>query len=103
MKYISISGKKYRVEANFNAIIDFMEQKGEKDVSFLAGELSMKDWTMLMVASVNEGERLDGKPHDLTMKDVGVLPFVAVSSAVQEFIKVFSEQNAGESAEAKKK
>lgn len=103
MRHISISGKKYRVEANFNAIMDFMEQKGEKDIAFLAGELSMKDWTMLMVACVNEGERLDGKPHDLTMENVGTLSFVEVSSAVQEFIKVFSEQNAGEASEAKKK
>ena len=103
MRHISISGKQYRVEANFNAIMAFMETKGEKDIAFLTGELSLKDWTMLMIASINEGERLDGKPHDLKLEDLGILSFMEVSKAVQEFIQVFSDQNAGDTDAAKKK
>lgn len=103
MRYLNIAGKEYRVEANFNAIMDFMEQIGERDLDFLTKGLSLKQWVSMMICCINEGERLDNKPHSLTRESLGELSFVEVSAAVQSFIKIFSLQNGADEGELESK
>lgn len=94
METLTINGNIYRVECNFNAIIDYMEQKGEKDLSFLAnGDMSMRDWLLLMRCSINEGERLEGRPHEHTAEEFGAISMIEMGPILQRFIDIFGKQN----------
>jgi len=103
MDRLTIQGKEYRVECNFNAIIDYMEQKGEKDLAFLAsGDMSMRDWLILMRCAINEGERLEGRPHDHTADEFGQVSMIEMGPVLQRFIDIFGKQNRAESQASKK-
>lgn len=104
MDRLTIAGKSYRVECNFNAILAYMDLHGEKDMSFLAGELGLREWLDLMTAAINEGERLDGKEHSHTSEEFGACLMLDMAGVIQQFIMIFGKQNAvAEETSSKKK
>lgn len=103
MDRLTIAGKTYRVECNFNAILAYMDLRGEKDMSFLSGELGLREWLDMMTAAINEGERLDGKEHSHTSEEFGEILMLDMATVIQEFIAIFGKQNAIEGDSSKKK
>lgn len=89
--YITFNGSNVRVEANWNAIVAFLEASGRDDMSALAGldKLKPSDVAGLMAACINEGERLDGHESHLTAVEVGS---IGDMKAMLEFIKVYAKQ-----------
>lgn len=102
MDRLTISGNSYRVECNFNAVLAYMDLRGEKNLTFLNEDMGMRDWLQLMTCCINEGERLDGKKHDYSAEEIGAIPMVTLASVIPAFIEIFGKQNASQS-EAKKK
>lgn len=92
MDRINIGGKEYRVEANWNALIAFLETKGETSLESLQnfGSLKVTDIAGLMAACINEGERLEGHSCDFTAKDLGAMISAAT---VSEFLKIYYKQS----------
>lgn len=103
MDRLTIQGKEYRVECNFNAISDYMTQKGETTLAFLEQPLSMQDQFTLMVCCINEGERLEGREHSYTAKDLGAGSMLATAEAIRDFLLIFSRQNGAVEEEDKPK
>ena len=70
--YIEIAGKRYRVEVNWNALLDFAERRGLVDMGELMSlnELDKDNVADLCAAGVREGERLEGRDCTLTGNDV---------------------------------
>lgn len=105
MDTLTINGTAYRVECNFNAITAFMDAKGETDLGFLSsGKMSVCDWFDFMAAAINEGERLEGRKHDYTREEFGTGTLAECANLLNEFIALFSKQNApAKSEEGEKK
>lgn len=97
--YIIIAGRKYRVEANWNALSAFLRSFGA-DLSVLTRALSMPEWTELLVASVREGQRLDGDEPDMTAQIFGQLLPIDALHAITEFQAIYLRQNAADPAAA---
>lgn len=91
-EYINLDGKKYRVEANWNAVADFCRRKGVVNLTQLdiLSRIGIDDVLTLMSCCIKEGERLDGKDFDLTEQDLGSL---ANASVVSEFITMYVQQS----------
>lgn len=92
LDYISIDGRKCRVEVNWNAIAAFLRDSGQNDLAALASVHALKpsDIAGLMAAAVNEGERLDGRETHFTAEQIGSLP--GSIAAISEFIGIFARQ-----------
>ncbi len=89
--YITAGGKKYRVEANWNAIVNFLKSVGRdsfKDFSEIM-TLHPSDVAPMMAAAINEGERLDGRDTHVTPEDLGA---VCSITELTEFIEIYSAQ-----------
>jgi len=91
--FITIGGKEYRVEVNWNALVNFLAAVGRDSIEGLSEVTSMKatDITHLMAAAINEGERLEGHDIHLTALDLGAIirPF-----HVNKFMEIYIQQNA---------
>lgn len=103
MDRLTIGNKEYRVECNFNALISYMDRKGEKDLAFLSETLSLQDMLLLMVCSINEGERLEGRPHDYTPIDFGTGGSLEMAEVIGKFMQIFQKQNTAADATTPKK
>lgn len=70
--YIILSGKRYRVEVNWNAMLDFAERVGISNMGELmdVNELDLKNVPDLCAAGIREGERLEGRECNITAKEV---------------------------------
>jgi len=70
--YITLSGKRYRVEVNWNAMLDFAEQRGLKNIGELmdVNEIDKDNVADLCAAGIREGERLEGRECRITGKEV---------------------------------
>lgn len=70
---ININGEDCRVEANWNALIAYLQIKGRNDMAGLSilGELAPSDLADLMACCLNEGARLEGKEQKWTGEMVG--------------------------------
>ena len=66
--YLSIGGKKVRVEMNWNAMMTFCEEKGIDDLSKLGedGNVTPRDLLTIMYSAIKEGERMEGRKFELT-------------------------------------
>lgn len=91
MDRIIIDGLSYRVEVNWNTIVHFLEATGRDNVQELASltDLRPSDLAGLLAASINEGERLDGKQVAFSAEDIGGLVDFATMA---EFIAIFTRQ-----------
>lgn len=92
--YITLAGKDYRVEVNWNAITAFLEARGTVGFEALTDidQLKITDVAPLMAAAINEGERLDGRPSQLTGLDLGAMP--GFMAAVPAFLRIYAKQAA---------
>lgn len=101
--YIEIDGKRMRVEGNWNAICDFLAERGKDTFDGLVGmdKITPGDIAPLMAACIREGERLDGRPCSLSSKDIGAMP--GMMAKVPEFMEIFSRQSAPQGAVSEEK
>ena len=90
--FITIGGKEYRVEVNWNALTKFLEAVGRDTLEGLSDIASMKpsDIAPLMAAAINEGERLEGKQSNLTGESLGE---IIRPSHVGKFMDIYIAQS----------
>lgn len=93
--YIEISGKRYRVEVNWNATTSFLQAVGRDTIEDLAGITTFRpsELTHLMAACIAEGERLDGRDNAPSALDLGA---VITPTDVAAFMKVYLKQSSPE-------
>lgn len=93
--FLKIGGKEYRVEVNWNALSEYLQFIGEDSYDGLANVGSMKpsQAPALMAASINEGERLEGRETHLSPKDVGAM---IRPKDVEAFMKIYVRQSAAQ-------
>lgn len=99
--YLTIKDKKYRIEANWNAITAFLEAKGEDNMTALAnvGNIKPSDITYLMAACINEGERMDGRESNLDHLTIGEM---CSMSEIAEFVQIYAKQSTPDIEQKKK-
>lgn len=92
MDKLNIGGQEYRVEANWNALISFLESKGETSLESLQnfGKLKLTDIAGLMAACINEGERLEGHECNFDEKSIGAIISMPVVAA---FLQIYQRQS----------
>lgn len=93
MDYLEITpGKRVRVEANWNAIVAFLEARGIDTMTGLADmdKLSPSQVADLMAACINEGERLDGRETHYVGIDLGAMCSLDV---ITEFLRIYLRQS----------
>ena len=90
--YIEISGKRYRVESNWNALTAFLEAVGRNTLDELSKIDSIRpsDLTALMAACIAEGERLDGRGDTPTALDLGA---IITPDDVRAFLDIYVRQS----------
>jgi hypothetical protein len=84
-------GRTFRVELNWNAIVDFLASSGRDDMRELSNldNLKPSDLAGLLAAGINEGKRLEGDTERMTAEDVGAL---SNAQTITEFIRIFTDQ-----------
>ena len=92
--YLSIGGKKVRVEMNWNAMMTFCEEKGIDDLSKLGedGNVTPRDLLTIMYSAIKEGERMEGRKFELTKEG---LSEIVRPSDITLFLKIYKEQWGG--------
>jgi len=103
--FITIGGKQYRVEVNWNALVAFLAAVGRDTLEGLSDISSMRpsDISALMAASINEGERLEGRESHFSALDLGA---IIRPSDVGQFMDIYIAQSRAQVEEeesAKKK
>lgn len=102
--FMNLGGREVRVEVNWNAITEFLQFIGEDSYEGLANIGSMRPSQVpaLIAASVNEGERLEGRESKLSALDVGA---VIRTNDIKTFMEIYVRQSAAqmEEEDAKKK
>ena len=90
--YLTIGGKEYRVEVNWNALTAFLEAVGRDTLEGLSSISGMKpsEISALIAASINEGERLEGRESKLTAQDIGATLKLADVTA---FMNIYIDQS----------
>ena len=88
---ITINGKEYRVAVNWNAIRDYCQRKGIKDLTQIDSVLSFNIDGMLTMAHCcsKEGERLEGRQLEETEEDLGAM---MAPMEMTEFAKSYVRQ-----------
>lgn len=97
-----LNGREVRVEANWNAVVAFLEATGKDNWEGLTGisKLKPSDVAPLMAACINEGERLEGRESKLTAQDIGATNDY---SAITKFVEIYIRQSAPKTAPDPKK
>jgi hypothetical protein len=103
--FITIGGKEYRVEVNWNALSNFLKAVGRDTLEGLSNISSLhpSDLAPLMAAAINEGERLEGRESNLTGESLGE---IIRPSHVGQFMDIYIQQSRAQvevEAPAKKK
>jgi hypothetical protein len=100
--FLKIGGKEYRVEVNWNALSEFLQSIGDDTYDGLANIGSMKPSQIpaLIAATINEGERLEGRETHLSPKDVGAMIRL---NDVEAFMKIYVRQSAAQVSEEEPK
>lgn len=91
MDYIDIAGKKYRIEANWNAITAFLLAVNANDSQSLGSALNLKpsDYPQMMASCINEGERMDGRDCNFTGADIAAMCGIG---DMMKFLTIFNKQ-----------
>lgn len=91
MDYIDIAGKKYRIEANWNAITAFLLAVNANDSHSLGNALNLKpsDYPQMMASCINEGERLDSRECNFTAVDIASMCGIG---EMMQFLTIFNRQ-----------
>lgn len=100
--FITIAGKQYRVEANWNAQVAYLVATGRDTMGGLTqlGSIRPSDVAPLMVACIAEGERLEGRESDLTAERIGE---VCSYDDFKAFLDIFGRQINPQKADEPKK
>lgn len=104
--FLTIQGKQVRVEANWNAIVAFLEASGRDSMQDLAnfGTIKPSDVAGLMAACINEGERLEGRESSYSAQEIGQ---IGDFKAMTDFLSIYFRQSApkvkNEDSDGKKK
>lgn len=104
--YITIAGNRYRVEVNWNALANFLTSIGEDNIAGLTrlDEFRVSQIPALIAATIEEGERLDGRETKLDPKDLGT---VLNPYHLRQFMDIYTAHSRvwmeEEGADAKKK
>ncbi len=95
--FLTLNGKEYRVEVNWNAVSNFLVAVGRDTLEGLSDIANMRpsDITSLMAAAINEGERLEGRECNLTPLEVGS---IIRPTDVRLFMDIYIEQNRTQTA-----
>lgn len=105
--FIKIAGKSYRVEANWNAVVDFLAARGTNDLVALQSleRITPLDATLLLACCVKEGERLEGRECTFTAATLGEMRPAEVAACIAEFLTIYVKQSAPDTPqeEVKKK
>lgn len=90
--FITINGREYRVEVNWNALSSFLKSVGRDTLEGLSDLTSLRpsDIAPLMAAAINEGERLEGRESHLTGESLGE---VIRPSDVGKFMEIYIQQS----------
>lgn len=90
-EFITVADRQYRVEANWNALVAYLEATGRDtmDALSLFGQLRPSDIAPLMAACIAEGERLEGRESDLTPERIGEL---CSFDKLTEFLHIYARQ-----------
>ncbi len=91
--YIAIGGKEYRVEVNWNALTAFLQAVGRDTIEDLASFKTIRpsEIPALMAASINEGERLEGRDSKVEALDLGA---IIGPADVAAFMDIYVRQSA---------
>lgn len=92
--YIELGGRKFRVEANWNSQVEYLEMCGKEtfeDLATVLKDITPKRALCLMAATINEGERLDGNAAKLTPEDVGAM-LSRDGHEFTDFIRIYTRQ-----------
>lgn len=103
--FMTIGGRKVRVEVNWNSLASFLAFIGEDTYEGLAniGKMKPSQAPALMAAAINEGERLEGRESNLSPLDVGA---IIRPADVEAFMNIYVRQSAAQvevETDAKKK
>ena len=92
-EYITIAGREYRVEVNWNATTAYLRAVGRDSIDELAkvSEIRPSEITALMAACIAEGERLDGRGDAPSALDLGA---VVTPDDVAAFLQIYVRQSA---------
>lgn len=90
-----IRGKKYRVEANWNAVMAFLAARGTNSLAALQclDNITPLDATLLMACCINEGERLEGRQADLSLETFGAMSPAEVAGCIGQFLQIYIRQS----------
>lgn len=106
-QYLTLSnGQKFRIESNWNSLVDYCEAKGYTNLSHLEkiADIQLRDISSLIYACVKEGERMDGNEMRISELDFSAKLNPA---NIQEFMKIYAAQTQanlpGSNHKAKKK
>lgn len=92
VSHVTIGGRQYRVEFNWNAISAFLVESGRDTMEGLASLTTLRpsDIVPLAYAAISEGERLEGRSLEITRENLGENLNAGV---IREIIGIFAEQN----------
>ena len=90
--FITIGGKEYRVEVNWNALGYFLALVGDDSIGGLSKleQFRITHITSLVAACIREGERLEGREVNLDPVKLGE---IFSPSNFKEFMKIYSEHS----------
>lgn len=90
--FITIGGNTYRVEVNWNALANFLTLIGEDSIAGLTriDEFRVSQIPALIAATIEEGERLEGREVKLDPRDLGTVlnPF-----HLRKFMDIYTEHS----------
>lgn len=89
--YLHINNQKFRVEANWNAMVMLIERLGMNDLAALENFDTMKpsDVTTLVHCCIAEGERMDGREFTMSEKDLGS---ILRTNTIRAFMNIYRKQ-----------
>jgi hypothetical protein len=90
--HITIAGRTFRVEVNWNATTAFLQAVGRDSIDELSKIQSFRpsELTALMAACIAEGERLDGNTDTPTALDLGA---IIRPDDVAKFLEIYIRQS----------
>jgi hypothetical protein len=103
MDYIKINNEDYPITVNMNVYAAIIDHTGLKltDIFKLHDVMKMSDVLYFIWASVKEGCRIEKKPYELTVEDVGA---GADAATIAEFYRIFiNSQTPADGKDGKKK
>ena len=90
-EYITIAGKKHRIEFNWNALSLYCEKIGINDLSAIdnIAHITPADMLIFIWCAIKEGERMDSREFEMQYLDLGALLRTA---DIAEAMKIYAKQ-----------